>query len=565
MCGIVGTIGKQHPAQEVLVDGLRRLEYRGYDSAGVADLDDPGGRGGLHRGAPRHGQADRTSRSVLREDPLSRATSASATPAGPPTASRPSATPIPTAPAAWPSCTTASSRTTASSATSSRRRAARWSRRPTPNSSRIIIDREHRGRRRATCSGGPQRLCPQLVGSYALGAICDGRPEPHRRGQERRQPDDPGLGEGETFLASDIPAILPYTRQMIFLERRRVRRALSEDGVQVIDDAEGAPDRARAEGRSSGIRSPRRRAATTASCRRRSSSSRARSPTRSARASTRSRRSRSTSTASSSTGGSGSTKTARIALVACGTAYYACMVGKYMIEQLAGIPCEVDLASEFRYRQPILDPQRARRARLPVRRDRRHPRGAARRRVRAGRARHLDLQHARVVDRARERRRPLHARRPRDRRGVDEVLHRPGGRPLPAGAEARHLARQQVGARRSSPAAHVQDAACACRVSSRRRSSSTIRSSEVAHKYFQASRLPLPGPGHHVPDRARGRAEAQGDLVHPRRGLRRRRDEARPDRADRREHARRGDRESAARSTRRWSRTSSRCARATAR
>jgi glucosamine--fructose-6-phosphate aminotransferase (isomerizing) len=44
----------------------------------------------------------------------------------------------------------------------------------------------------------------------------------------------------------------------------------------------------------------------------------------------------------------------RISLVACGTASYAGMVGKYMIEQLAGIPCEVDLASEFRYRKPIL-------------------------------------------------------------------------------------------------------------------------------------------------------------------------------------------------------------------
>src|SRR4030095_4013036 len=44
----------------------------------------------------------------------------------------------------------------------------------------------------------------------------------------------------------------------------------------------------------------------------------------------------------------------RIALVACGTAWHACLVGKYMIEQLAGIPCDVDLASEFRYRKPIL-------------------------------------------------------------------------------------------------------------------------------------------------------------------------------------------------------------------
>ena len=42
-------------------------------------------------------------------------------------------------------------------------------------------------------------------------------------------------------------------------------------------------------------------------------------------------------------------------LVACGTSYHACLVGKYMIEALCGIPVEVDLGSEFRYRGPILD------------------------------------------------------------------------------------------------------------------------------------------------------------------------------------------------------------------
>jgi glucosamine--fructose-6-phosphate aminotransferase (isomerizing) len=45
---------------------------------------------------------------------------------------------------------------------------------------------------------------------------------------------------------------------------------------------------------------------------------------------------------------------ARIHLVACGTAYYSCMVGKFFYEQIAGIPAEVDLASEFRYRRPTL-------------------------------------------------------------------------------------------------------------------------------------------------------------------------------------------------------------------
>ena len=45
------------------------------------------------------------------------------------------------------------------------------------------------------------------------------------------------------------------------------------------------------------------------------------------------------------------TQTSRITLVACGTAYYACLVAKYWFEQIARIPCEVDIASEFRYRE----------------------------------------------------------------------------------------------------------------------------------------------------------------------------------------------------------------------
>ncbi|VAV95925.1 Glutamine--fructose-6-phosphate aminotransferase [isomerizing] [hydrothermal vent metagenome] len=46
------------------------------------------------------------------------------------------------------------------------------------------------------------------------------------------------------------------------------------------------------------------------------------------------------------------TKTDRLIMVACGTAYYACLTAKYWLEQLAGVPVEVDIASEFRYREP---------------------------------------------------------------------------------------------------------------------------------------------------------------------------------------------------------------------
>jgi glucosamine--fructose-6-phosphate aminotransferase (isomerizing) len=49
--------------------------------------------------------------------------------------------------------------------------------------------------------------------------------------------------------------------------------------------------------------------------------------------------------------------TDRLILVACGTAHYACHVAKYWFEQLAGLPCDVDIASEFRYREPPVSPQ----------------------------------------------------------------------------------------------------------------------------------------------------------------------------------------------------------------
>lgn len=48
-------------------------------------------------------------------------------------------------------------------------------------------------------------------------------------------------------------------------------------------------------------------------------------------------------------------KVRRIQMVACGSAYHVCMAGKYVLEQLCGIPVDVDLASEFRYRKPILE------------------------------------------------------------------------------------------------------------------------------------------------------------------------------------------------------------------
>ncbi len=56
-------------------------------------------------------------------------------------------------------------------------------------------------------------------------------------------------------------------------------------------------------------------------------------------------------------GGMDFTTTDRLTLVACGTAHYACLTAKYWFESLAGLPCDVDIASEFRYREPPLSAQ----------------------------------------------------------------------------------------------------------------------------------------------------------------------------------------------------------------
>jgi glutamine---fructose-6-phosphate transaminase (isomerizing) len=119
----------------------------------------------------------------------------------------------------------------------------------------------------------------------------------------------------------------------------------------------------------------------------------------------------------------------RIIITACGTSWHSGLIGEYMLEELARIPTEVEYASEFRYKNPVLDEGRSSRGQ-PVRRDRGHAR-----RAQGGEAagRHDDGHRERggLLDRARDGLRRVPARRPRDRSRVHQGLHEPGGRPRP--------------------------------------------------------------------------------------------------------------------------------------
>jgi glucosamine--fructose-6-phosphate aminotransferase (isomerizing) len=190
----------------------------------------------------------------------------------------------------------------------------------------------------------------RLVGSYALGVLSESHPGQIVAAKNGASPIILGIGEKQSFLASDIPAILPYTRQVVFLEDGEFA-VLSETDVQVLD-----ADGERLE------RPPRRIqwdpvSAEKGGYDRFMQKEMFEQPR--AIIDTIGTRLVDDADEIDLDGIDLSPATVeqlkRIYLVACGTASYACMVGKYMIEKLAGIPTEVDLASEFRYRDPVLD------------------------------------------------------------------------------------------------------------------------------------------------------------------------------------------------------------------
>jgi glucosamine--fructose-6-phosphate aminotransferase (isomerizing) len=137
----------------------------------------------------------------------------------------------------------------------------------------------------------------------------------------------------------------------------------------------------------------------------------------------------------------------RVVIVACGTAYHAGLIGRYAIEEWARLPVEVDVASEYRYRNPLVGPGDlvigiSQSGETPTRSPRCASRAARSARARAD-------QRDGLAGHARRRRRALHARRARDRRRGDEDVRLPARGRVPARAAPRRAARHAR--RRGSP------------------------------------------------------------------------------------------------------------------
>ncbi len=342
MCGIIGYIG-EGKAADVILSGLRKLEYRGYDSAGVAVVFD----GRIERRRC-EGKLVNLAK-LLDEQPVRGSTGIGHT--------RWATHGRPTEFNAHPHIDCRGDISVVHNGIIENYLKLKEELMAAGHEFRSQTDTEvlaHLIESEMSKNGGDvcaaiRRALRRVEGAYALGVIHKDHPDVFYAGR-KSSPLIVGLGDGENFIASDVPAILPYTRRIIYLEDEEIA-TLTREGVRItdldgnpltkpVDNIEWNPVLAEKSGfphfmlkeiheQPQVIRN--------------------------------------------TIGGRTDEENAKIYLeelglsieevqalgtvyiVACGTAYYAGTVGKYMLEKLAGVHVDVDLASEFRYRDPMVN------------------------------------------------------------------------------------------------------------------------------------------------------------------------------------------------------------------
>jgi glutamine---fructose-6-phosphate transaminase (isomerizing) len=341
MCGIVGAVA-QRDVVPILVEGLRRLEYRGYDSTGVAVVADSGALN-LRRAV---GKVVRL-QEKLQPDPV--------------------AGPLGIAHSRW---ATHGGVTEANAHPHvSRGRIAVIHNGIIENYAEIKAELEARGYpftsqtdtevishlihthvaegldlRRAV-----QAAVRRFHGAYAI-VVIDAQ-QPDRVVVARiASPLVIGLGEGENFVASDVQALLPVTRRFQFLEEGDVAE-IRRDGVSIFDRDGRPAERALHESTLSADAVERGEYAHYM-LKEIFEQPRALGDTLSERLSD----DRVLEAALGPKAAALLPQIKNVHIVACGTSYHAGLIARYYIEQGARLPCTVEVASEYRYRVPVVPP-----------------------------------------------------------------------------------------------------------------------------------------------------------------------------------------------------------------
>ncbi|MGD9000501.1 MAG: glutamine--fructose-6-phosphate transaminase (isomerizing) [Granulosicoccaceae bacterium] len=339
MCGIVGAIA-QRDVLPILIEGLRRLEYRGYDSAGVALVDEHGCLSRVRTQGKVQQLAD-----TISAAPVSGRIGIAHT---------------------------------------------RWATHGKPSEENAhphvcnkavaivhngIIENHELLRSKQVASGyaftsetdtevivheiysyldqgmalreAVQATTEHLHGAYALGVVANDNPDlivAARRGS----PLVIGLGIGENFIASDVAALLPVTQRFIFLEEGDIAE-IRRERVSIFN-AEGEPVERNVHESELGADAVERGEYRHYMQKEIFEQSRAIAETLEGRISTEGLLEESFGPQAKAV----FDKVEAIQIVACGTSYHAGLIAKYGFEGLSGVPCHVEVASEFRYRKHVV-------------------------------------------------------------------------------------------------------------------------------------------------------------------------------------------------------------------
>ncbi|MYS06120.1 glutamine--fructose-6-phosphate transaminase (isomerizing) [Streptomyces sp. SID6041] len=341
MCGIVGYVGGQS-ALDVVVAGLKRLEYRGYDSAGVAVLSD----GGL-AAAKKAGKLVNLEKE-LGERPLAGGTvgighTRWATHGGPTDVN------------AHPHLDNAGRVAVVHNGIIENFAALRGELAERGHDLRSDTDTEvvaHLVAEEFSSAGdlaeAMRLVCRRLDGAFTLVAVHADQPDVVV-GARRNSPLVVGVGEGENFLASDVSAFIAHTRSAIELGQDQVVE-LTRDGVTVTD-FDGAPAEVRAFHVDWDASAAEKGGYASFMLKEIAEQPKAVADTLLGRIDDTGRLTLDEVRIPAAV----LREADKIVIIACGTAFHAGLIAKYAIEHWTRIPCEVELASEFRYRDPILD------------------------------------------------------------------------------------------------------------------------------------------------------------------------------------------------------------------
>jgi glucosamine--fructose-6-phosphate aminotransferase (isomerizing) len=345
MCGIVGYIGERDSVP-VILDALARLEYRGYDSAGIAVIDDAGAL----VGSKAEGKLERLAARLRNGEALHGKVGLGHT--------RWATHGKPSDANAHPhvDCTgtvaVVHNGIIENYASLRSRLAAEGHTFSSETDTEVLAHLIESHARNAPLEDAVRATLRDVRGAYALGVIASGDPDRLIFARNGASPLVIGIGQGETFVASDTPAILQYTRKQIILQEGEMA-VVGRDGWRLMD-YDGNPI-ARAVGTvvwdagsaekggykhfmlKETFEQPNVIKETLAG--RIDDGWDVRLHDQLGGVTTEVLRSIS-----------------KIAITGCGTAYHAGMVGMYLLRSLVHLPVEMELASEFRYGDPVIDP-----------------------------------------------------------------------------------------------------------------------------------------------------------------------------------------------------------------